>query len=496
MRLHSQLTTSQRKCLGRMLIFVALVRLVTLGAYPLADTTEARYAEIARQMVTTGNWVTPQINDGVPFWGKPPLSVWATAVSFKAFGINEFAARFPSFVFGLIVVWLCYIMAERQYGHERGQVAAVLLSTQAMFFVLAGCVITDPALLLGTTLSMVGFWRGLTEHGFVGRMWGHLFFVGIAIGLLAKGPVAVVLTLFPIGVSVVWKHRLDGVWKGLPWISGSLLAMAISLPWYLLAEAKTPGFLEYFLVGEHWKRFTEAGWNGDLYGNGHSQPRGTIWLYWLLAAFPWSFLFVAKLLRLARHRGISNGMSFTDDWSAYLFLWTLTPMVFFTFAANILWTYVLPGLPAFAMLMAGVVPSAVDIRMGKAPESKGGSFIFPLVGWTTPLVFVLVVSLSGLGLISTKKCQNGLVSRYEDARTEKTGQLIYLFKRPYSAQFYTGGVAKRVRTLNEAETFLNDKTQDFFAVKKSRFDRLPATFRFRMENLGEYAGYLLLRECV
>ncbi|MDY6839146.1 MAG: glycosyltransferase family 39 protein [Thermodesulfobacteriota bacterium] len=493
---HSQLTTFQRKYLGRVLIFVALVRLVTLGAYPLADTTEARYAEIAREMVATGNWITPQVDGGVPFWGKPPLSIWAATASFKAFGINEFGARFPSFVFALIVAWLCYLMAERQYGHEQGLLAVMLLSTQAIFFVVAGCVMTDPALVLGTTLSMVGFWRGLTETGFVGRMWGYLFFAGIAIGLLAKGPVAVVLSLFPVGVWVVWRNRWDSVWKGLPWISGSLLAIAISLPWYLLAEARTPGFLEYFLVGEHWKRFVESGWTGDLYGNAHSQPRGTIWLYWLLAAFPWSFVFVTRLLRLARHGGTSNGMSFTDDRSVYLLLWTLTPMIFFTFAGNILWTYVLPGLPAFALLMAGMVPSAVDVRMGKALESKGGGAIIPLAGWTTPLVFVLVLSLSALGLISTKKCHNHLVSRYECARTEKASQLIYLFKRPYSAQFYTGGLAKRVTTLSEAETFLDNKTQDFFAVKKSRFHKLPVTFRFRLENLGEYAGYLLLRERV
>ena len=477
-----------------MLMFVALVRLVTLGAYPLADTTEARYAEIAREMAATGNWITPQIDDGVPFWGKPPLSIWATAASFKAFGTNEFGARFPSFVFALVVAWLCYLMAERQGGHKPGQLAVALLSTTAIFFVVAGCVMTDPALVLGTTLSMVGFWRGLTETGFIGRMWGYLFFVGIAIGLLAKGPVAVVLILFPVGVWVGWRNRWDAVWKGLPWISGSLLAIAISLPWYLLAEARTPGFLEYFLVGEHWKRFMESGWNGDLYGNAHSRPRGTIWLYWLLAAFPWSFVFVMRLLRSARHRGTSNGISFSDDWLVYLLLWTLTPMILFTFAGNILWTYVLPGLPAFALLMAGMVPSSVELPTGKTGEVKGGSSVVPLAGWTTPLVFVLVLSLSALDLISTKKCHNGLVSRYEDARTEMASQLIYLFKRPYSAQFYTRGLAKRVRTLNEAETFLTNRTQDFFAVKKSRFDKLPVTFRFRLENLGEYAGYLLLRE--
>ena len=355
---------------------------------------------------------------------------------------------------------------------------------------------TDSALVLGTTLSMVGFWRALAGTGFVGRVWGYLFFVGIAMGLLAKGPVAAVVTLFPIGVWVVWRNKWDAAWKSLPWISGSVLAIAISLPWYLLAEARTPGFLEYFIVGEHWKRFTESGWNGDLYGNAHSQPRGTIWLYWLLAAFPWSFLFVARLLRSAVSRGLSRALSFSDDWVAYLLLWSCWPMVFFTFAGNILWTYVLPGLPAFALLMAEMWVSSGDVPVGTIAESKQGKWMIPLAGLTSPLVFMLWLFFAAFGLISTKKCQDRLIAQYEAVQTQMSSELIYLFKRPYSAEFYSRGLARNVMTLNEAEAFLGDRTQDFFAVKKSRFDKLPVPFRFRLENLGEYAGYLLLRERV
>lgn len=418
MPLNNYFTTSQRNFLYTILLFVALVRLVTLGAYPLADTTEARYAEIAREMVATGNWVTPQLDDSVPFWGKPPLSTWVTAASFRIFGINEFAARLPAFIMALIVALLCYLMGAQQRGREHGQVALIVLSTTGIFFIMAGCVITDPTLVLGTTLSMVGFWRALTETRLIARVWGYLFFVGVAIGLLAKGPVAVVLTLFPVGLWVVWKNKWSIVWQRLPWISGSVLAIAISLPWYLLAEANTPGFLKYFIVGEHWKRFTESGWHGDLYGNAHARPRGTIWLYWLVAAFPWSFLFIAILLRSTLSRGSSSSISFSDDWVAYLLLWTSTPMIFFTFAGNILPSYVLPGSPAFALLMTEMWLSTVELPMGMIPESKACKRMMPLAGLITPLMFVLGLSFSALGLISTKKCQNRLIARYQDARTE------------------------------------------------------------------------------
>src|SRR5215467_11131131 len=84
---------------------LALLRMVSLGLYPLMDHTEARYADIARRMLQANDWITPWIGDGVPFWGKPPLSFWATRLSFEALGINEFAARLPHFLLGGLVAW-------------------------------------------------------------------------------------------------------------------------------------------------------------------------------------------------------------------------------------------------------------------------------------------------------------------------------------------------------------------------------------------------------
>ena len=93
--------------INRILMGVMLIRLLFLGTYPLADTTEARYGEMGRLMVETGNWITPQFEKGIPFWGKPPLSFWLTAVSFKMFGIHEFSARLPSFFWELLLLQWC-----------------------------------------------------------------------------------------------------------------------------------------------------------------------------------------------------------------------------------------------------------------------------------------------------------------------------------------------------------------------------------------------------
>ena len=96
-----------------LILAAAILRLLSLALYPLMDTTEARYAEIARIMVELDDWVTPWFDYGVPFWGKPPMSFWLTAISFKTFGVNEFAARLPHWLAGLAVVWLTWGMAAR-----------------------------------------------------------------------------------------------------------------------------------------------------------------------------------------------------------------------------------------------------------------------------------------------------------------------------------------------------------------------------------------------
>ena len=95
-----------------LLVFaVAVARLIMLGSYPLMDTTEARYGDIGRMMAESGDWITPWFRPGVPFWGKPPLSFWCTALSFKLFGVNEFTARLPHWILGVLGGWLVWDLA-------------------------------------------------------------------------------------------------------------------------------------------------------------------------------------------------------------------------------------------------------------------------------------------------------------------------------------------------------------------------------------------------
>jgi 4-amino-4-deoxy-L-arabinose transferase-like glycosyltransferase len=482
--------SSQRFCFF-VLLFVMAVRLLSLGLIPLGDKTEARYGEIARLMLQTGDWITPQIEAGVPFWGKPPLSTWLSALSFKFLGINEFAARLPSFVLGIVVLWLTYRLASQKNYREHALRAILILATMPLFFVSSGAVMTDPALLLGTTLSMTAFGIVISNKP-CRKIWSHLFFVGLAIGLLAKGPVALVMTGLPIALWTLWQRKWSQIWQQFPWIIGLLLMVILSFPWYLFAELKTPGFLNYFFIGEHWNRFMVSGWKGDLYGSGHAKPHGTIWFYWLLAAFPWSFAilyFVRNKISRSRFKAFWRE---TKEWNAYLLLWSLAPMLFFSLARNILWTYTLTGLPAFSILMSGLFQHQKEDR--PAPDDQQDyvprEFLLPALGMSA--LFALALIPISMEQVSNKISQKNLIAKYHALRSNDSEQLTYFFQKPYSADFYSNGEARLIKNLVGITAIQSDPGQDFFAVRN--IEGLPAPFLAQVVNLGKFGRYYLVRE--
>lgn len=476
------------RLLWAVLIVAALIRLVSLGIYPLADTTEARYGEIARLMAETGDWITPRLGPDEPFWGKPPLSFWLSAASMKIFGVNEFAARLPSWLLGVMVSVLVWGIARRQDNGIHALAALLILNTSAVFWISSGAVMTDHALLAGTTLCMAAFWRALRFPENSGRIWGYAFFVGLAMGLLAKGPVALVLIGLPIGGWTLLKWQWREVWHGLPWIFGLLLTAALTLPWYCLAEMRTPGFLEYFIIGEHWKRFLVPGWSGDLYGNAHLRPRGMIWLFWLVCALPWSMgLFLVFPQKIYHNLLFFKNYRF-DGATVYFFLWSAAPMVFFTFSRNILPAYVLPGIPAFAILLA----RSMGFQMEKSSIPAARSLMWPAAAMITVSIMAVIVVSFGDGV--SEKSQKDLVAVFEQNRKNASSQLIYLFSRPLSAGFYSAGKARLAPTFGEAENFLHNKGIDYFVVPKKKLLRIPPAFLDQVSDLCDVSGSCLFVE--
>ncbi len=483
------LTARERRWLALVVVVVVGVRLATLPAYPLMDPTEARYAEIARKMLETGDWVMPQFDYGVPFWGKPPLSTWLSAGAMAAFGSNALAARLPSLLTligcGALVHWL----AALRGGRDQALWTVAPFAATALVFIAAGAVMTDPALALGTTLSMAGFWVAVNGAAPARRAGAGLFFLGLVIGLLAKGPVAAVLTFVPVGAWTLWTRRWAAVWRALPWLAGVGATAILVVPWYWAAEHASPGFLDYFLVGEHWKRFVEPGWKGDLYGAAHARPRGMIWLYWVAAALPWSLLALGWLARAAFARRDDLRRLAADPWLAYLALWAATPMLFFTVSGNVLPTYVLPGLPAFALLLGELWrPGTGDSRT-----------LRPAV--RLMIVAALVMPVAMVAAIVTQRhrfeydlSHQALVEIYDTRRGSPAERLIYVGQRPVSAEFYARGRTLKVPDLAALAPYLDDAIPDFVVFRAKDLDALPAATRTRLAPLGEFGEYRLFRE--
>ena len=470
------------KALWWLLGIVAMLRLLTLGSYPLTDTTEARYGEVARKMAELGNWVTPLYDYGVPFWAKPPLTTWLSAISIQLFGVNEFAARLPYFLLALLIAWVVWHWVRRIAGDagQLAQLTVALMSGTLLYFIASAAVMTDLGLVLGTTLAMRGFWAAF-EDGLSRRpreVW--LLFIGLGIGLLAKGPIAVVLSAMPIGLWMLLTGNLKASWQRVPWVKGSLLTLAIAAPWYVMAELRTPGFWEYFFVGEHFKRFTVTGWAGDKYGTAHATQRGAIWLYAVAASMPWPVLL--PLLWIGRKTtpalAVATSAAASRQFTFYLLAWATAACLFFTISGNILWTYVLPALPAMALLAARWLSLDTRIRWITAVVGAG----------------VLVISL----LVAAFFLREQFADSWKSAKAVVLAQqatapgqsLYFIGDLPYSASFYSQGKAKAVPD-NSALLKLMERGNLLVALNPDQVKAMPEDIKVRLKLQASSGAYRL-----
>lgn len=336
---------------GLIVAVVILVRLVLMDRLALTDNTESRYALISWQMFHSGDWITPWIYmDGqlVPFWGKPPLQFWLVALAYHLFGVSEWSARLPSLLLGIFMVARTIAFARRFWGDRVAYVAGALLATSGMFYFLAGSCMLDVPLAAAVTLAMEAFARCVSDAS-PRRAWGLTFFLALGLGMLAKGPVTLVLVGLALGLWLLGCRQ----WRllaRLPWFLGSLLFVAVAAPWYVLAERATPGFLRYFFINEHILRYLVHEY-GDRYGAGRKQPYGMSWAMLAAAMLPWTALAVSALERRFRGQKLLQTLR-NDPWFTYVLAWGLTAPLFFTFARQLVFAYLLPALPGLAIAVA------------------------------------------------------------------------------------------------------------------------------------------------
>jgi 4-amino-4-deoxy-L-arabinose transferase-like glycosyltransferase len=329
---------------GRLLLYggaAALLYLVGLGGPALWEPDEGRYAEIAREMVVSGDYVTPR-DDGVRYFEKPPLDYWAGALSITILGRNEFAVRFPAAMVSAGSVVAIAAIAEMMLGPTIGMLSAVALGLSPLFFIFARLATPDPLLAFFFTASLGSFYvasRG-DFHAGAGRSFMIAAAGLLALATLAKGPVALVLAG---AIGILWlatEGRVKEIMR-IRWLECIAIYLALTVPWFVIAARRNPGFIEFFLLHEHVQRFVS--------GTEHS------WGPWFFLpisiAGTWPFCYFAPsgALRASRDRGEP-----ATHRSAvrFLLIWFGVVFVFFSIPESKLAEYLLPGLPPLAILGA------------------------------------------------------------------------------------------------------------------------------------------------
>jgi len=320
------------------LLLLAALYLGEIGGYPLQDPDEGRYAEIPREMLETGDWVTPKLNY-VVYFEKPPLFYWAVALAFEAFGMTEGAARVVPAAAGIATIVLVWWLGVPLFGRRAALIGAGVLATMPIFFVLSQALTMDSLLTAFMTATMVSFYAAHAASSDVAkRRWAVAVSVAAALGVLTKGPVALALP----GLIALAFLLLNRDWATLRALVRPLPILAfllITVPWFVLVARANPDFLSYFFVREHFERFTAE--------VGH--PEGPFFYIPVLLAGPLPWSVVAIALALTRE-GRAAFAEIPRAPRTFLLLWGGITIAFFTVASSKLATYILPALPPLALV--------------------------------------------------------------------------------------------------------------------------------------------------
>jgi len=327
-----------------------------LGAFGLTGADEPRYAQIAREMLARHDWIVPTLN-GSPWLEKPALLYWKIMNSYAIFGVSDWAARIPAAFHATAVVFgIFFFMRRFRFGSELD--AAMIAASSAGMIGFGRGASTDMLVSAPFALAMMCWWTWRQTNK---KLWLLLFYGMLGVGALAKGPVAPALAVLIVGTYAVLRRDGKIFLRSLSVIGFALFA-AIVLPWYLAVQHKVPQFFRVFFIEHNLERF-----GTNLYQ--HSQP---FWYYipvFLLAAMPWTLFAVPALIdagRNAWNRWRSSARSTdsestiieaeTDDGlPSFLFIWIVVPIAFFSISRAKLPGYILPAIPAAALLTADYV---------------------------------------------------------------------------------------------------------------------------------------------
>jgi 4-amino-4-deoxy-L-arabinose transferase-like glycosyltransferase len=360
------------KLLWILLAAFAILWFCNLEYRLLIKPDEGRYAEIPREMVQSGDWVTPRLN-GLKYFEKPPLQYWATAAAYEVFGAHNWTSRLWDALTGFMGVLLVWFAGSRLFSREAGNYAALILGSSLLYAMMGHVNTLDIGVTFFITLGIVGllFGQDMKQSAAARRNWMYAAWAAMGLALLSKGLIGFVLPGAALFLYSLFQSDFR-VWKRMHWIGGLLIFFAIATPWFYLVQKANPEFNQFFFIHEHWERFTTK-----------VHERYQPWYFFipvlLFGMLPWTFMMLDTLLRTWKDSApaaVYNPKRFLMlPWSflmpghlwhslkeslradkvfnpeRYLLIWVVFVFLFFSKSDSKLPSYLLPMFPALALLM-------------------------------------------------------------------------------------------------------------------------------------------------
>lgn len=341
-------------------IFIALN---DLGYRKLANPDEGRYSEISREMVASGDFVTPRLN-GLKYFEKPPLQYWASAISFKLFGESELTARLYTALCGLGCVLLIAYTGKRVFDEETGMLAGLVMLSAPYFTAMSEIITLDMGLTFWVSLAVSSLL--ISQHAATDssrRRWLWLAWAGMAAAVLSKGLIGIVFPATAILIYCVSQRNFRLLAK-LEWLAGPIIFLLITAPWFALVSIRNPEFPQFFFIHEHFERFTST-------VHRRTQP-GWFFIPILFAGFlPWAVALIPACMhgwrRPAHLSGGSGAHSFSQSQTfaplKFVLIYSAFLLLFFSSSGSKLPGYISPLFPVLALVIGAYIRSAEPRRL-------------------------------------------------------------------------------------------------------------------------------------
>jgi 4-amino-4-deoxy-L-arabinose transferase-like glycosyltransferase len=389
-----------------LVIAAAVIWFSNLEYRILIKPDEGRYAEIPREMVASGDWTTPRLND-IKYFEKPPLQYWATAVAYEAFGEHQWTSRLWAGLTGFAGIFLVWLAGLRLFGREAAAYSAMLLGS-SLLYVLIGHVNTlDMGVTFFISLGIFSFLIAQNQNEIkTQRNWMLLAWAGMALAVLSKGLMGLILPGAAIFIYCIVQRDFSA-FRRMYWLPGLAVFFVITAPWFYFVMKANPEFFDKFFIYEHWTRFTTK-------QHGRYQP----WYYFipilLAGMLPWTVLMFDTLLRTWRNN-VTAAKTFNP--ARFLMIWAVFIYLFFTASGSKLPSYLLPIFPALALLMGKriaemlaqtllkqiapvilfvIAMGVLALNVGKLADTPLQKALYPqYTGWLIAASLVLLAGLLG-----------------------------------------------------------------------------------------------------